>query len=148
MSFWFLGVPSFRVSSHLNCLSVNNKNIIWSSVFCRSSFKVDSIIIDRYSSLSKLLRITTLIYKFIKWVKVNCRNLAWSFLWKVMQKESFEDEIKFLSNSSKGSTSGFSEDFDFIFDKKEIISCSYSGNYQTYNLGFKPPLDCAYKRLP
>ena len=101
---WLVYDPSDWPQHSLNCLSNDSKDEVLSfpTTIEPSSEDINLISIDKFSSLHKLLKVTSYVFKYANYylkqnlVPYNKAKLYWI---KLMQKQCFSREINFLLNS-------------------------------------------------
>ena len=111
LSFWQHGplwLPDFRGSwpdSALGCLSAASKNLVAPSSSVNATFNVDVtsaeplVDVDRFSSFSKALRVTTLVFKAIfkmRKLEDDPESVAKLHLLQHMQRDCFPNELAYL----------------------------------------------------
>ena len=146
-SFWEHG-PGFLHSSpiewpdkNLGCLSYDSKLLTCSSV---TEANKSLISVDNYSNLHKLLRVTSLVFRFISRLKrktkdsYDCRKEAKLYLCKVEQSKYFKEEIDFLKNPNNNvptrvnNLNLFLDSRDVLRSKGRLDQCN-SIDYQACN---------------
>ena len=108
LNFWLRG-PEFLNLTNIDwptsnggCFSENTKTL---TNVCINDTPVPLLPLDKYSDLNKLLRVTSLVFKFIKKIRklpfdaVLCRDEARIYLIKCAQRIHFCSEIEFLTSS-------------------------------------------------
>lgn len=111
----------------LDCLSTDNKEIVNSMVphnMVSAHTENPIILFQKLSKLTKLIRVISLIFKFVnrlKGVFADHTECAKQHLIKVMQKQSFEKEINYLLQPRKKEAPDLVKNLNLFLDKEGII---------------------------
>lgn len=111
----------------LDCLSTDNKEIVNSMVphnMVSAHTENPIIHFKKFSKLTKLIRVISLIFKFVnrlKGVVADHTECAKQHLIKVMQKQSFEKEINYLLQPRKKEAPDLVKNLNLFLDKEGII---------------------------
>lgn len=135
LDFWIHG-PPFLVTNepwphgNLGCMSEASKSLTLNSTI--SDKPVEPVIpVDKYSSLNKLIRVTSLLIRFIdlKCRKVdssplNCRDRAKLYWLKYVQQNYFQPELKFFHSSvASESVPPLVNNLNLFIDSVGLLRC-------------------------
>ena len=136
LDFWITGpewinkTPVIWPSSELNCLSPKQKSLVCSTVVnCTVEGTTVAPIVpfDRYSSLNKLLNVTSLVLKALNMFRKNkssepieTKREAKIHLLTIMQQQCFPNELAYLHNP-KGMVPKLVRDLNLFIDKEGLI---------------------------
>ena len=139
---WINKSPVIWPSSDLNCLSLKQKSIVYSTVVhctveCRTIAPI--VPFERYLSLSKLLNVTYSVLQAINIFRKNkikesieTKRDARIHLLTVMQQRCFSDELSYLKNP-QGKVPNLVRDLNLLIDKEGLIRSSRRiGKNSTY----------------
>ena len=114
--------------NELNCLSDSNKKTIQTNVAIDNDqfqgSKVECIPTKSFSNYGKLLRVTELVFRFIKIkckVNIDTVQSAITYLVKTMQAECFPKEIFFLNSPGNRNIPDLVKDLNLYIDEEGVI---------------------------
>ena len=141
LAFWISG-PEFLCKnpivwpmSDLNCLSSRSKNIVMHSTISSNTVKVEPIVpFDAYSNLNKLIGVTSKVFQIKNnWFKRMAKNGLWDgilkdpnksarqHLLKIMQQQSFVEELAYLQHSQCHKVPDLVNDLQLFLDEEGLI---------------------------
>ena len=127
---WIIEAPHDWPQNPLHCLSEESKRKILSNMMVDTNLgrnQFEPILdIERFSSLDKLYKITSLVYRFINKLrgKQDCNLKSSKLYWlRYMQSSSFPHEIKFLTSiqNKKQSVPQLVNDLNLFMDDNGLI---------------------------
>ena len=124
---WLRSTPVDWPKSELNCLSDNSKNIVQATVMYNtiSSLDLNAIVPEnKYSSLDKLIAVTTRVFQFIYKLRKKDEDYSLKtkqYLFKIMQEKCFPNELVFLKDPQNKNVPALVNNLNLFLDDDGII---------------------------